>query len=233
LCGGAYLVTCGQGLAGEPCWGVVQLVGHHTVNVDGEGSNPSAPANFPLQNGWSWRARITRMRKYFLLILLVPFQMAVAQQPSRPEVPEKLAAPASENLVLQAHATGSQVYVCQMGTDQKLAWILKAPEAELLDSSGAVIGKHYAGPTWKHADGSEVVGKVIAKQDAPDAKAIPWLLLAAASHAGDGVLAGVTSIQRIHTKGGQPPPSGCDDAHRGAETKAAYSADYYFYAPAH
>jgi hypothetical protein len=26
---------------------VVQPVGHHTVNVDGEGSNPSAPANFP------------------------------------------------------------------------------------------------------------------------------------------------------------------------------------------
>ena len=26
------------------CWGVVQPVGHHTVNVDGEGSNPSAPA---------------------------------------------------------------------------------------------------------------------------------------------------------------------------------------------
>src|SRR4249920_3354008 len=28
-------------------WGVVQLVGHLTVNEDGEGSNPSAPANFP------------------------------------------------------------------------------------------------------------------------------------------------------------------------------------------
>ena len=27
-----------------PCWGVVQLVGHLTVNEDGEGSNPSAPA---------------------------------------------------------------------------------------------------------------------------------------------------------------------------------------------
>jgi hypothetical protein len=26
-------------------WGVVQLVGHLTVNEDGEGSNPSAPAN--------------------------------------------------------------------------------------------------------------------------------------------------------------------------------------------
>ena len=30
--------------AGERRWGVVQPVGHHTVNVDGEGSNPSAPA---------------------------------------------------------------------------------------------------------------------------------------------------------------------------------------------
>jgi hypothetical protein len=27
-------------------WGVVQLVGHLTVNEDGEGSNPSAPARF-------------------------------------------------------------------------------------------------------------------------------------------------------------------------------------------
>jgi hypothetical protein len=29
-------------------WGVVQPVGHLTVNEDGEGSNPSAPASFPL-----------------------------------------------------------------------------------------------------------------------------------------------------------------------------------------
>ena len=28
-------------------WGVVQPVGHLTVNEDGEGSNPSAPANPP------------------------------------------------------------------------------------------------------------------------------------------------------------------------------------------
>ena len=46
-------------------WGVVQLVGHLTVNEDGEGSNPSAPAKFPpfkndsidvpAQNGLSYR----------------------------------------------------------------------------------------------------------------------------------------------------------------------------------
>ena len=31
---------------GRARWGVVQLVGHLTVNEDGEGSNPSAPAKF-------------------------------------------------------------------------------------------------------------------------------------------------------------------------------------------
>src|ERR1700741_5512051 len=42
----------------QPCktrWGVVQLVGHLTVNEDGEGSNPSAPANFPLESLRNWR----------------------------------------------------------------------------------------------------------------------------------------------------------------------------------
>jgi hypothetical protein len=34
----------------SPRWGVVQLVGHLTVNEDGEGSNPSAPANSLLEN---------------------------------------------------------------------------------------------------------------------------------------------------------------------------------------
>ena len=34
-------------------WGVVQLVGHLTVNEDGEGSNPSAPANFSALQSFS------------------------------------------------------------------------------------------------------------------------------------------------------------------------------------
>jgi hypothetical protein len=159
-------------------------------------------------------------------------QSAVAQQMDKPDVPDKLAAPESEVLVLQAHATGSQIYVCQPGPDSKLAWILKAPEANLFDSKGTPIGKHFAGPAWKHNDGSEVVGKVVARQDSPDGDSIPWLLLTAANHSGDGVFSGVTTIQRIHTKGGQPPASGCDTPHRNTETKVDYSADYYFYRPA-
>jgi hypothetical protein len=156
------------------------------------------------------------------------------QQATRPDVPEKLAAPATEEVILRVHATGSQIYVCQAGSDQKSAWTLKAPEAELFDAGGKSVGRHYAGPTWKHNDGSEVSGKVAARQDSPDSDAIPWLLLTAAGHAGSGILSRVTMIQRIHTKGGQPPAAAsCDDAHRGDESKSAYSADYYFYAPAH
>jgi len=84
------------------------------------------------------------------------------------------------------------------------------------------------------ADGSEVKGKVIAKQDAPKPEAIPWLLLTAASHTGDGIFSRVTSIQRIHTEGGMPPSaSTCDASANGKESRNAYSADYYFYAPGH
>jgi Protein of unknown function (DUF3455) len=166
-------------------------------------------------------------------IVLITPRMTPPQHVPRPDVPEKIAAPTSEVVVLQARGSGSQIYVCKAGSgqDQKLTWILKAPEADLLDAQGRVVGTHYAGPAWKHNDGSEVIGRVTARQDAPDADAIPWLLLTAANHSGNGILSRVTSIQRIHTKGGQPPQSGCDDSHRGTETKIGYSAEYYFYAP--
>jgi hypothetical protein len=167
----------------------------------------------------------------FLLPCLLP-QLS-AQTPARPDIPEKLAAPSGEVIVLQARGSGFQVYVCKPGPDpdQKLAWMLKAPEADLLDPAGRVIGKHYAGPAWKHNDGSEVVGRVAARQDAPSPGDIPWLLLSPASHSGSGVLSRVTSIQRLQTKGGQPSQSGCDESHRGTESKIPYSATYLFYAP--
>lgn len=173
------------------------------------------------------------MRKilFVSLLALIAIKPAPAKQPPGPDVPEKLSPPPTEKLILQAHAKGDQIYICQPGPDQKLAWTLKAPDAQLFDAQNKLIAKHYAGPTWKHNDGSEVVGKVQSRHDRPDSNAIPWLLLTAVSHAGNGVFTNVTSIQRLDTKGGLPPQSGCDDAHRGAETKSEYSADYYFYAP--
>jgi hypothetical protein len=151
---------------------------------------------------------------------------------SRPEVPKKLEAPVGEEVLLSAHAKGVQIYACQAGADQKPAWVLKGPDAELTDGEGKTIAHHFAGPTWKHADGSEVTGKV-AEQDAPKANAIPWLLLTAASHRGEGVFRRVTSIQRIRTEGGLAPEANtCDSSANGNEARSAYEADYYFYVPA-
>jgi hypothetical protein len=173
---------------------------------------------------------IARLLQTIVLVGVV--MPAYGQGIPRPEAPDKIKAPAGEEVVLVAHATGSQIYTCQQGSDGKYAWTLKAPEADLHDQQGAVIGKHYAGPTWKHNDGSEVSGKAAAKVDAPDADSIPWLLVTVTGHAGNGVLSRVSSIQRIHTKGGQPPATGCDASTPNGEKKISYTADYYFYAPA-
>src|SRR5271157_1497237 len=149
-----------------------------------------------------------------------------------PDVPDAIQAPGGEEVVLVAHATGAQIYTCQAAADGKFAWTLKAPEADLHDRNDKVIGQHSAGPSWKLKDGSEVTGKAVAHVDSLDGESIPWLLVKVVSHSGNGQLASVTTIQRVHTHGGQPPADGCDAAHRGAETKSTYSADYYFYAPA-
>ena len=61
----------------------------------------------------------------------------------------KIAAPVNEEVVLIVHASGSQIYVCQAGSDEKLSWTLKAPDAELADAKGKNIGHHSAGPSWK------------------------------------------------------------------------------------
>jgi len=154
------------------------------------------------------------------------------QKESPPDVPDAIQAPAGEEVVLLAHATGSQIYTCQAAADGKFSWTLKAPEAELHDRNDKVIGSHSAGPSWKLKDGSEVTGKAAAHVESLDGQSIPWLLVKVVSHSGNGQLASVTTIQRVHTHGGQPPAEGCDAAHRDAETKTSYSADYYFYAPA-
>src|SRR5580700_7097497 len=149
-----------------------------------------------------------------------------------PDVPDSIQAPAGEEVVLLAHATGSQIYTCQAAADGKFSWTLKAPDAELHDRNDKVIGTHSAGPSWKLKDGSEVTGKAAARVESLDTASIPWLLVKVVSHSGNGQLATVTTIQRVHTHGGQPPAEGCDAAHRDAETKSRYTADYYFYAPA-
>jgi hypothetical protein len=163
---------------------------------------------------------------------LLQLSLANAQEEPSPEVPASIQARPGEDVVLLAHASGLQIYACRAGADGKFTWTLKAPEAELTDRNGKVIGTHFAGPAWKLKDGSEVSGKALAHADSPDPASIPWLLVNVVNHSGKGVLTNVTTIQRVHTHGGNPPLEGCDESHLNAETKSSYTADYYFYAPA-
>jgi hypothetical protein len=167
------------------------------------------------------------------LVMLGPLLglVAHAQSVPPPDVPAAIQARPGEEVVLLAHASGSQIYTCRAGADGKFSWTLKAPDAELKDQEGKVVGSHFAGPGWKLKDGSEVTGKASAHVDSEEPNSIPWLLVDAVGHSGNGLLTKVTTIQRIHTHGGKPPAQGCDESHRDAETKSSYTADYYFYAP--
>jgi len=146
-------------------------------------------------------------------------------------VPEELKVPAGQVLAISARAVGAQIYACTADKDDptRFSWILKAPKATLRDKSGKPLGKHYEGPTWEAADGSKVVGEVVAKTDAPDPGAIPWLLLRAKSTSGTGIFSTVASIQRLRTVGGKPPADGCDKDRSGKEARVSYSAQYLFY----
>jgi len=174
------------------------------------------------------------MRLLVIGLLLGLAGHASGQVIPSPAAPDKIKAPTGEDVVLVAHASGSQIYVCQAGADGKLGWTLKAPEAELRNDQGAVIGRHFAGPTWKLNDGSEVTGKAAARVDSPYADSIPWLLVTVTGHAGEGALSQVSNIQRIHTKGGVAASADtCNAAKQASESKSSYTADYYFYRPAH
>jgi Protein of unknown function (DUF3455) len=153
-----------------------------------------------------------------------PFRLAAQQ------TPQQLQPPANEHLLVQVHAKGDQVYTCKADVAQ-YTWALKAPDAQLFDKDGKPFGKHFAGPSWEASDGSRVTGKAVANVPSPDADSIPWLLVTVISHDGTGVLSRATSIQRLNTKGGKAPSSGCDETHAGQELRVPYSADYLFYAP--
>lgn len=146
------------------------------------------------------------------------------------EIPREIQVPAGTRVVLRAHASGVQIYVCQAGTDGKPAWTMKGPEASLADEHGEVIGKHYVGPSWRHNDGSEVTAKVTSRVNAPSPDSIPWLLLKVTARTGTGVLEAVTAIQRVETLGGLPPEKPCDASALGSEVCSEYEAIYIFYA---
>ncbi len=135
--------------------------------------------------------------------------------------------PANAGSALELQGKGVQIYTCA-ADGPAFAWQLEAPDAMLTDSQGRPAGHHFVGPTWQAVDGSTVMGEVLTSASG-DAGAIPWLVLRAKSHTGDGVFSGVGYIIRSRTAGGDAPATGCDKDHAGAEARVDYTASYAFF----
>jgi hypothetical protein len=142
------------------------------------------------------------------------------------QMPAAIAAP-GQPVVATLHASGAQIYDCKPGKDGKLNWVFREPVATLI-LDGKTVGRHYAGPTWEHTDGSAVTGKVAATAPAATANDVPWLKLDVVGRRGNGTLADVTTVQRINTNGGVLVGA-CDQA--GDLHSVPYSADYVFLRP--
>jgi len=152
-----------------------------------------------------------------VVALLVPLSAAHAQ------VPEAIAAP-GESPVATFHAEGAQIYDCKADAGGKLVWQFREPIATLL-LDGKTVGRHYAGPSWELADGSAATAKAAGRAPGATAKDIPLLRLEVTAQRGSGRLTGVTTVQRINTKGGALDGA-CDSA--GAFQSVPYAADYVF-----
>ena len=170
-------------------------------------------------------------------LLAIPLAIAVSACGQMPnltptvQVPDKIKGAANESLAMIVAAKGVQIYECRADKDIGTAnWVFVAPEADLFDTNGKGIGRHYAGPRWESSDGSTIAGTVKERIDAPQADAIPWLLLTAKSVGPEGSFSKVTSVQRVSTVGGTTPKTGCSSASVGQVARMPYTADYYFLA---
>ena len=155
--------------------------------------------------------------------------LAFASLPARPssaEVPVAIDAP-DETIATTVHAEGAQIYECKADSGGKLSWQAREPIATLV-LDGKTIGRHFAGPNWEHIDGSAVRARMVSNAPGSTASDIPWLKLEVTNSLGHGAFTGVTTIQRINTRGGMAQGL-CETA--GGFLSVPYHADYVFLRP--
>jgi hypothetical protein len=152
-----------------------------------------------------------------LALALLPLAQVSAKVPAALDAPNTI-------IIALFHAEGAQIYECSLDAGQKLAWKPREPIATLM-SDGRTVGRHYAGPTWEHADGSAVSAKVISSAPGATPDDIPWLKLEVTAQRHEGILTGTNIVQRLNTKGGVAAGP-CETA--GSYRSVPYSADYVF-----
>jgi Protein of unknown function (DUF3455) len=134
--------------------------------------------------------------------------------------------PKDSSIVLALVADGVQIYESQPNPAGGFQWSLKAPEAELKNAAGEILGKHGAGPSWTLNDSSSIVGSVPPLKNLAAPSSIPWLLIAVKARSGSGILDKVDYVMRVATEGGaapaEPPKTQSETA------QAKYHAIYLF-----
>jgi uncharacterized protein DUF3455 len=170
---------------------------------------------------------------------------AQAQTVTPPSVPAGLEVEAPNQAFLVGHAFGTQNYECQP-TDAlgHVAWTLFTPQATLFSDQDEQIITHFNSPnpdenrvvraTWQDsADSSRVWARAVAAATV-DPDAIPWVKLvkvgAQVGPTGGRTLSDTTFVQRVNTRGGLAPSTGCDQLPDvGKKAFMPYTADYFFY----
>jgi Protein of unknown function (DUF3455) len=174
--------------------------------------------------------------KNVIQLLVLIALVTVGLQPGRamaldntngPELPAQcgsIVVPEGNKLSFHVYARGVQVYRWNGAT-----WEFVAPVATLFAESNyfGEVGMHYVGPHWESKSGSKVkAARVPGTGCAPDANAIPWLILKSTETSGSGIFSKTTFVQRVNTTGGNAPtaPGVLNELQ-----EVEYTAEYYFY----
>jgi len=136
-----------------------------------------------------------------------------------------------------------------------VTYALFTPQATLFDDRGGQLTTHFFSPnpfeidndpkvvsngliraTWQHSKDTSVVWAKLAGSATVTPDSIAWLLLNAkdtgvqAGPTGGDKLTKTTFIQRLNTRGGLAPSTGCSSsADIGNKAYVPYTADYFFY----
>ncbi len=173
------------------------------------------------------RTNLLKARNILALSLSVTATSALAGHHAE-MVPSAVAVPDGNMKAMSTTAVGTVAWACKK-SDQGASWSFAGPAAVLSDEKGKPVISYYGPPaTWGAMDGSLVTGKQLATAPAGDGN-IPFQLVQANESKLDGLLKGVTYIQRLNLNGGAAPKTGCDTNSIGKKVLVAYTGEYVFW----
>jgi len=180
-----------------------------------------------------------------LSVLCVLPHAAQAQAVTPPIVPPGLEVEAPNQAFLVGHAFGFQNYECQpVDSLGRVDWVLFTPQATLFGDQNEQIITHFNSPnpdearvvraTWQDSVDTSVVWARAVATATVDGTAIPWVKLVRVGSrvgpTGGTTLSDTTFVQRVNTRGGLAPSTGCDQLPDvGKRAFMPYTADYFFY----